>query len=274
MSIKNIAINFALLVLFTGGIALGYYLAQPSTIFFTRDHAETKDSLFIKQSLHTYIQVTPSMFVATPHIGGSPKLLATETLTKEEQSSIMQTMNAIAEKVQASNICDGGSYSLNPKKYWVKDVAKSGYEALQSMRCKFKEDDKKSYEALLNDITQIVQANTFLTLSIPQITPIVDIVDYNKELYEARLGMLKDVHRKFLQDYQDTLGAKCSLADVNFVENQMPRPYYAKANMVMQAPSADSVVLPTIGTEEHKVEIEFSVHCNNFEKRDTIQLSK
>ena len=208
----------------------------------------------------TFIQsgvAKPALLFANIRIQSSAKLRNIGELSEKDRGAITTSLNAIIQSVKESEICTGGSYSINPIiSYRDEKRITIGQNVDFAVQCKFVNDDLARYNALLKGINESVKKNPLLSLPQPALESQITQAEINAKketLFEEFLGKSGEI----VAHYSKILGKTCTIKQISTNDassTQMPRFTMAKAAINMSA-EADSTHTKAPISEDAEVEI-------------------
>lgn len=216
----------------------------------------------------TFIQsgvAKPALLFANIRIQSSAKLRNIGELKDKDRGAITSTLNAIIQEVKASEICTGGSYSINPIiSYKDEKRVTIGQNVDFTLQCKFVNDDLARYNALLKKINDAVKKNQLLSLPQPALESQITQVEINAKkeaLFEEFLGKSSEI----TAHYSKILGKTCALKQISTKDAssvQVPRFAMAKAamNMTQEADSTHTKA-PIADDAEVEIMINLTLNC-------------
>lgn len=205
--------------------------------------------------------VKPETLFATIRIDSSAKLRNIGELTQKDRGSITTALNAIIQEAKKSEICKGGSYSINPIVSYKDDKRNTiGQNVEFALNCKFSEVQLGEYNALLKQINAKVSKNTLLALPQPEIQSRITQIEISAKKEALFAEFLGDIG-KITDNYAKLLGKTCEVRKISSQDShsiQVPRAMMAKAALNATA-EMDSTHTKAPISEEVEVEIQVNL---------------
>ena len=205
--------------------------------------------------------VKPQTLFATIRIDSSAKLRNIGELTQKDRASITTTLNAIIQEAKKSEICKGGSYSINPIISYKDDKRNTiGQNVEFALNCKFSEAQLGEYNALLKQINAKISNNTLLALPQPQIESRITQIEISAKKEALFAEFLGDMG-KIVDNYAKLLGKTCDVRKISSQDShsiQIPRAMMAKATLNATA-EMDATHTKAPISEEVEVEIQVNL---------------
>ena len=222
------------------------------------------DEISISKSFIQSGTAKPALLFANIHIQSSAKLRNIGELTDKDRGTITTTLNAIIQEVKESEICTGGSYSINPIiSYRDEKRVTIGQNVDFALHCKFVNEDLARYNALLKKINESIKKHPLLSLPQPAIESQITQVEINAKkeaLFEEFLAKSGEI----TAHYSKILGKTCAVKQISTKDTssaQIPRFAMAKAAMNATA-EADSTHTKAPISEDAEVEIVVNLTLN------------
>lgn len=226
--------------------------------------AEVADEISISKTFIQSGTAKPALLFANIHIQSSAKLRNIGELTDKNRGAITTTLNAIIQEVKESEICTGGSYSINPIiSYRDEKRITIGQNVDFALQCKFVGDDLARYNALLKKINDAVKKNPLLSLPQPALESQITQVEINAKK-EALFEEFLTKSGEITAHYSKILGKTCAVKQISTKDAssvQVPRFAMAKAAMNATA-EADSTHTKAPIADDAEVEIMINLTLN------------
>ncbi|RDU53443.1 hypothetical protein CQA49_06040 [Helicobacter sp. MIT 00-7814] len=223
--IKTFLFAVFALALFVGGIVF-YMLFLQGNALFSRF---IKEPMAVEAYVEAQVNVMPDSYVAFPKIKESENLAKKMNLSNEEKAVIDVAFQKVSEKFAQSELCKGGSYTLEPS-YSYKDGVKtlSGQRLSADFSCTFKKEEFEKYATMMQEADSISNNLGYFTLIIPTINTALSKEQAQKvrgELEEALFAKIKESEGNFSQH----LGKTCRSVKLSFNETQLLRSHASMA---------------------------------------------
>ncbi|RDU61457.1 hypothetical protein [Helicobacter sp. MIT 14-3879] len=261
--IKYISLSIVVLALFAGGIAFDIFVIKKFSKQATISPNSPSVATIITQDLSAMSKNTPQNFHAYPIIKESIALRNAESLGNEDRLMITQSFNETIKIINASKVCTGGSYNLQPIEYFAGNTLKRGYSASLNMECTFQASQKDNYQQVLNEIMNIANKNPLLEFGVPNITPFIS-QDEQRQSEQNLRGDLIIQAKELAAYYTKALALKCHLSKMTFHSIPTPRPYAfnaKSANYSSVSSEVNNIILPTPKEEEIELGAKVTLEC-------------
>lgn len=211
-SFKSFLFALFCLILFGGGIV--FYVLFLENKNFLVHFAKTPTELNIPLSASKNVQ--PDEYSASPRFSASLELSQKLSLSPEEKSMISTAFRKIAEKIEESGLCHGGTHTLEPV-FSYKNGAKSvnGQNFNASFSCRFSRDKLGQYNDLLQEVELINTNLGFFMIILPEAHPTLSASQKQHITYELRNDILKQA-KDLEQDYTQSIGKPCEITKIDF----------------------------------------------------------
>lgn len=215
--IKTFLFTVFSLVLFVSGIMFYMLFLQGDALF---SHF-IKESVAVETYVEVQVNVMPDSYIAFPKIKESENLAEKMNLSSEEKAVIDVAFQKVSEKFEQSELCKGGSYTLEPS-YSYKDGAKTfiGQRLSADFSCTFKKEEFEKYATMIKEADSISNNLGYFTLITPSVNTILSKEQAQKvrgELEEALFVKIKESESNFSQH----LGKTCKSMRLSFNEDQL-----------------------------------------------------
>lgn len=204
--------------------------------------------------------VKPQTLFATIRIDSSAKLRNIGELTQKDRGSITTALNAIIQEAKKSEICKGGSYSINPIISYKDDKRNTiGQNVEFALDCKFSEAQLGEYNALLKKINAKVSKNALLALPQPEVQSHITQIEISAKKEALFAEFLGDMG-KITDNYAKLLGKTCEVRKISSQDShsiQVPR--YAMAKAALNA-TAEMDATHTKAPISEEVEVEIQIN--------------
>ncbi|MGI0440361.1 hypothetical protein ACRE1S_07565 [Helicobacter himalayensis] len=233
------------LVLFVGGIVF-YMLFLQGNALFSRFIKE--EPVAVEAYIEAQVSIMPDSYVALPKIRESENLAKKINLSNEEKAVIDVAFQKVSEKFAQSELCKGGSYTLEPN-YSYKDGAKTlvGQRLSADFSCSFKKEEFEKYATMIKEVDSISDNLGYFTLIIPSVNTTL-----SKEQVEKVRGELEEVLfakiRESESNFSQHLGKTCKSVKLSLNENQLLRSHVALASNLSAEP-IESAQQKQLGTQ-------------------------
>ncbi|MGX3010200.1 hypothetical protein ACWIUD_01355 [Helicobacter sp. 23-1044] len=208
--------------------------------------------------------VKPALLYANIRIESSAKLRNIGELKEKDRGAITTALNAIIQEAKKSEICTGGSYSINPIISYKNEARNTiGQSVDFSLNCKFTNESLGEYNALLKNINDKIKQNPLLSLPQPQVQSQITQIEINakkERLFEDFLAKSSEISAHYSQILRKKCGvAKISTNDIATI--QKPRLLMAKSALNASA-EADTTHTKAPISDEVEVEIVINLVLN------------
>ncbi len=197
--------------------------------------------MLIKQNLSIVAKIPSTTFLSTIQVLGSDKLQKQKSLSLEDKNAIIRTYNTLNDFVKNSAICKGGSFSITPL-YEYKNGKKDqvGFESSYHLDCKFKEESKGDFNAILDFIERETQKNSYLLFPIPRINKNITQDDLREIESKLNEDLIKKANKR-AKEYSKITNKKCMIKEINLGEDSTSAPILHRAALT-SAKSVDNVL--------------------------------
>lgn len=182
------------------------------------------NEIVISKSFKEMGTIKPQSLFATIEITGSSQLRNIGELENSDRKSITNTLNSIIQDAKKDNICNGGSYSINPI-FNYKDESRNviGQDLRFNLECKFDENSLSKYNAILKTINEKVSQNPLLMLPQPKITSRITQEEINSKKESLFTDFLSSINN-IEASYSKTLNKTCSVTKIDSNDDFAPVP--------------------------------------------------
>lgn len=203
----------------------------------------------------------PELLFATIRINSSAKLRNIGELTQKDRASITTALNAVIQDAKRSEICKGGSYSINPIISYKDDKRNTiGQNVEFALDCKFKEANLADYNALLKTINAKISKNALLSLPQPEIESRITQIEINAKK-EALFAEFLRVSEQITDNYSKILGKTCEVRKITSQDSSsIQTPRFAMAKGVALNATAEMDSTHTKAPISDEVEVELRIN--------------
>lgn len=208
--------------------------------------------------------VKPETLFATIRIDSSAKLRNIGELAQKDRASITSALNAIIQEAKGTEICKGGSYSINPIISYKDDKRNTiGQNVEFALNCKFSEAQLDTYNALLKKINAKVSKNALLALPQPEVQSRITQIEINAKKEALFAEFLGDMG-KITDNYTKLLNKICEVRKISSQDShsiQVPR--YAMTRAALnESAEMDATHTKAPIAEETEVEIQVNLELS------------
>ncbi|MBZ7979532.1 hypothetical protein AVBRAN12642_02670 [Campylobacter sp. RM12642] len=176
--LKGFSLCFSLFIFFILGLI--------STKIY--EYLINKDEIVIEQTIEVEKRLNYDSYISNPKFTMTKQLSIKENLNENEKNEIEELFSKVLERVKESNLCEGGSYILQPNIAYQDGMnIPNGYKFDSALRCEFKKEEYQNYKNLLKDIDNILANNEYITINSPALNLSVskeEISIIKQELYD------------------------------------------------------------------------------------------
>lgn len=159
-------------------------------------------------------KVTPDKFVAFPKFSFKKDL---KDLDKDAKNKIDEDFSQIVGLLQKSQICTGGSYSVEPVDTYENGLKSTSWQLYGSLDCEFETGKSGEYFDLINKINSILDKNKLINISVAALNSKVG----EHVTAQIRAQLEQKIIEKagaYAQNISQKLGKTCKLANISLVD--------------------------------------------------------
>ncbi len=235
-------------------VGIGFLLFFIFGLFVTKafDIFVVQNKISIIRDVEASEVISYDEFVSYPRFSASKFLSTNQDLSEEDRKNIESIFSSVLAEVKKSNICSGGSYSLEPN-YAYKDglAVPSGYRFNAGFDCRFKAAQSDEYKNLLSSLKEITKDDKYISLSIPSIRPVLSD-DMLAKTQDKLYNKVLDNADKLSLEYSSKLSKDCKITNVLFdVNGYLNKAMYAETSYDM----------PIVKQKDHKLKANITFEC-------------
>lgn len=224
----------------------GFFIGFGIMIFFVLGIVVTKayELLVInnKSTIEREVEVTKTIkydnYLANPNFNSSKELSIKEYLSNEEKNEIINTFSKILELANNSDICKGGSYTLQQNIAYKDGIQfPSGFLFKSGFECNFSKEKIKNYEELLNNFNEVLKDNKYITLDIPAVNEVISDTNFTN-IKESLHDEIYEKSEELKEHYSKISNKICKVINITYENNSYPYARY-KNDIIYNIPTVE-----------------------------------
>lgn len=243
--LKGLFLGILLLIFFLFGL-----VSTKAIEYFTKDN-----SSIIESEVEVLKEIDFDLFSAKIKISESAFLSNNKDYNDKEK--IEDIFSNIAKVLKESNICQGGSYELNPSYSYEAGLrSKQGYRINSIISCNFAKNDLEKYKILLNNLDELANKDNLIVINSPLLEPNLSTSKI-KESEEMLNQMLKQKLEEKLVFYSEFSKKTCKFIKINIFSdlniNNTP--------IMLLSTNANMKTQPALKSIIKKMQAQFALKC-------------